>query len=137
VLHVTEDLSITAIGVDGFAGLPPEVLQDIEGAARQQTEELLTDDDRRLLKAEAITITSDRTAATIVEYARANKANLIVLGTHGRRALSRLMLGSVAERVVRTAPCPVLAVHSLQHEFVTTDMGMRTEQPTTVGNIPS
>jgi nucleotide-binding universal stress UspA family protein len=128
VLHVAEDLSVAGVGVNGYAGLPPEVLQDIERAARRHNEELLTDDDRRLLKAQAITITSNRFAAAIVDYARANAIDLIVVGTHGRRALSRMMLGSVAERVVRTAPCPVLTVHSLQHEFVTTGAGMTPEQ---------
>jgi nucleotide-binding universal stress UspA family protein len=38
-------------------------------------------------------------------------ADLIVIGTHGRRGISRALLGSVAEKVVRTAPCPVLTVH--------------------------
>jgi nucleotide-binding universal stress UspA family protein len=38
-------------------------------------------------------------------------ADLIVIGTHGRRGLARALLGSVAEKVVRTAPCPVLTVH--------------------------
>jgi nucleotide-binding universal stress UspA family protein len=128
LLHVAEDLSVTGLGVNGYVGLPPEVLQDIERAARQQTEDLVTDDDRRLLKAEAITISSNRIAGTIVEYARANAVDLIVVGTHGRRALSHMMLGSVAERVVRTAPCPVLTVHSLQHEFVATDVGTTTGQ---------
>ena len=137
VLHVVEDLSITGIGVDGYAGLPPEVLQDIERAARQQTEQLVTDDDRRLLNAEAITITNNRFAAAIVDYARTHAVDLIVMGTHGRRALSRMMLGSVAERVVRTAPCPVLTVHSLQHEFVTTEVGARSGQAATPGRIAS
>jgi nucleotide-binding universal stress UspA family protein len=38
-------------------------------------------------------------------------ADLIVIGTHGRRGLAHALLGSVAEKVVRTAPCPVLTVH--------------------------
>jgi len=46
----------------------------------------------------------------IVKAARAEKAAYIVMGTHGRGGLGRVMLGSVADRVVRTAPCPVLAV---------------------------
>lgn len=46
----------------------------------------------------------------LVDYAQSAGANLIVLGTHGRRGLPRLVLGSVAERVVRTAPLPVLVV---------------------------
>jgi nucleotide-binding universal stress UspA family protein len=49
-------------------------------------------------------------ARQIVRASRSRRANLIVIGTHGRRGLSKLVLGSVAERVVRTAPCPVVTV---------------------------
>jgi nucleotide-binding universal stress UspA family protein len=49
-------------------------------------------------------------AEEIVTYAQRHAADLIVLGTHGRTGFSRALLGSVAERVVRTAPCPVLTV---------------------------
>src|SRR5438046_326022 len=49
-------------------------------------------------------------ANTIVEAARTERADLIVLGTHGRTGLERVLLGSVAERVVRNAPCAVLTV---------------------------
>ena len=48
----------------------------------------------------------------LVHTARARKANLIVMGTHGRTGLARLFLGSVAERVVGSAPCPVLTVRA-------------------------
>jgi len=49
-------------------------------------------------------------AATISKLAEARKVNLIVMGTHGRHGISLRLLGSVAERVVREAPCPVLVV---------------------------
>lgn len=49
-------------------------------------------------------------AETIVAHALAVRADVIVVGTHGRRGLDRLLLGSVAEAVVRTAPCSVLTV---------------------------
>ncbi len=49
-------------------------------------------------------------AGTISKLAEARKANLIVMGTHGRHGISLKLLGSVAERVVREAPCPVLVV---------------------------
>jgi nucleotide-binding universal stress UspA family protein len=49
-------------------------------------------------------------ARAIVEVAQARKCQLIVMGTHGRGGFSHLVLGSVAERVVRTASCPVLTV---------------------------
>jgi nucleotide-binding universal stress UspA family protein len=47
----------------------------------------------------------------IVDVAKEAKVDLIVMGTQGRRGLARWMLGSTAERVVRTSPCPVLTVH--------------------------
>jgi nucleotide-binding universal stress UspA family protein len=49
-------------------------------------------------------------ARTIAEYAAERETDLIVLGTHGRTGFAHLLLGSVAEQLVRTAPCPVLTV---------------------------
>lgn len=48
-------------------------------------------------------------------------ADLIVLGTHGRRGVTRVLLGSVAETVVRSAPCPVLTVRMEKHEHTKSD----------------
>ncbi|MDP2278907.1 MAG: universal stress protein, partial [Nitrospirota bacterium] len=45
-----------------------------------------------------------------------NKADLIVIGTHGRKGLDRVIFGSTAEKVVRDAPCPVLSVRLPDHE---------------------
>jgi nucleotide-binding universal stress UspA family protein len=50
--------------------------------------------------------------AEITAAAMETKADLVVMGTRGRRGVARALLGSVAERVVRTAPCPVLTVHA-------------------------
>jgi nucleotide-binding universal stress UspA family protein len=55
-------------------------------------------------------LTSRSPAETIVSYARDVKANLIVMGTHARAGVERFFLGSVAERVLRTAPCAVLNI---------------------------
>jgi nucleotide-binding universal stress UspA family protein len=48
--------------------------------------------------------------------AKEMNADLVVMGTHGRRGVARALLGSVAEKVVRTAPCPVLTVHGPEQE---------------------
>jgi nucleotide-binding universal stress UspA family protein len=56
-------------------------------------------------------VTSNAPADAVAKYAKEARIDLIVIGTHGRSGMSRLLLGSVAERVVRTAPCPVLTVH--------------------------
>ena len=57
-----------------------------------------------------------RVADAIVEEARKSRCDLIVIGTHGRGVLGRLLLGSTAEWVVRHAPCPVLTVAHSPHE---------------------
>ena len=54
----------------------------------------------------------------IIRYARKQDIDLIVLSTHGRTGLSHVIMGSVAETVVRTAPCPVLTVRPEGHHFV-------------------
>ena len=56
--------------------------------------------------------------AEIVRYARKQDIDLIVLSTHGRTGLSHVLMGSIAESVVRTAPCPVLTVRPEGHQFV-------------------
>jgi nucleotide-binding universal stress UspA family protein len=55
-------------------------------------------------------------AESIVEAAKENHCDLIVLGTHGRKGLARLFYGNVADSVTREAPCPVLALRSSQTE---------------------
>ena len=60
-------------------------------------------------------------AAEIVRYAEDEDIDLIVMGTHGRGFVGHMVLGSVAERVVRTAPCPVLTVRNASHGFVVPD----------------
>jgi nucleotide-binding universal stress UspA family protein len=54
----------------------------------------------------------------IVRYAQEHEIDLIVIGTHGRGAIAHALMGSVAERVVRQAPCPVLTVRPESHHFV-------------------
>ena len=59
-------------------------------------------------------IVDGRAAQTIVEVARQRHVDLIVMGTHGRSGVAHLLLGSVTEKVLRTAPCPVLAVRAVE-----------------------
>jgi nucleotide-binding universal stress UspA family protein len=66
------------------------------------------------------------TAKEIVKYAADHDIALIVMGTHGRRGVAHLLLGSVAEHVVRTAPCPVLTVR---------DTAKGEKRPTEVGAV--
>lgn len=57
-------------------------------------------------------VTSGIPSDVIVEVARQVEADLLVMGTHARKGLQHMVMGSVAERVLRTAPCPVLTVRA-------------------------
>ena len=54
----------------------------------------------------------------IIRYARDQQIDLVVIATHGRTRLKHVLFGSVAEKVVRKAPCPVLVVKREEHDFV-------------------
>ena len=54
----------------------------------------------------------------ILDYAKRQEADVIIMGSHGRRGLKRMILGSVAEHVIRRSPCPVLVVKENEHEFI-------------------
>jgi nucleotide-binding universal stress UspA family protein len=89
--------------------------------ARNQVSDRLTDKDYADLHATVAVEVSDEPADAIVDYAVSSAIDLIVIGTHGRTGADRLLMGSVAERVVRTAPCPVLTVHHPEREFAWPD----------------
>ncbi len=63
-------------------------------------------------------LVTGNTFLKIIQAARDEAVDLIVMGTHGRTGLAHVLIGSVAERVVREAPCPVLTVKHPEHEFV-------------------
>jgi nucleotide-binding universal stress UspA family protein len=119
VLHVADSVYGQYAG-ESYSVLP-ELQEEIEAAARKQLDHLLTDEDRTDLHAKPVLNTAFNAPAAIVDYAAQHRIDLIVMGTQGRGVISRLLMGSVAERVVRTAPCPVLTVHHPEHEFLLPD----------------
>jgi nucleotide-binding universal stress UspA family protein len=121
VLNVVGPVSSVVYGAEGYVVSMAELQQEIEDAARKQLDDLLVDNDERPLPTRRVLITSTAPALAIVEYAGREHIDLIVAGTHGRGAVAHLLMGSVAERVVRTAPCPVLTVRHPEHEFVVPD----------------
>ena len=122
VAHVAENTLTRGFGGgDGFVFVDPALQRSVEAGAHRQLETLISDEDREQLYAAAVVLTSNAPAHAITEYAKEAAVDLIVLGTHGRGAVAQLLMGSVAERVVRTAPCPVLTVRHPEHEFVLAD----------------
>jgi nucleotide-binding universal stress UspA family protein len=120
VLHVIENPLIwvgpEAAGVDMV-----QMQKDLEKNAAEQMDHLLTAEDRQQLGAVSVIRTGRTAAMEIVDQAKVIKADLIIMGTHGRRAINHLLMGSVAEKVVRLAPCPVLTVRHPEHEFILPD----------------
>lgn len=111
VVHVLEPVAY-ATPADLYAGMATQLgnlLAEQRRSARQQLEELVG----RYAKKGAdlgILLRDGVAYREIVEAAKKVKADLIIQATHGRTGLSHVLLGSVAERVVRTAECPVLTV---------------------------
>lgn len=121
VFHATPNVFATSMDGYGYASIPPYVQEDIEKAARRQMEERVSEEDRRELKATTVIVTHNSPAIAIADYAKHHAIDLIVIGTHGRGAIAHALLGNVAERLVRIAPCPVLTVRDPEHEFVLPD----------------
>lgn len=112
LLHVVEDpMAIGAWAPDVYVAASAELRDRLLRNAKQRLDEALTaeDRDRCTVKAE---VRVGAAAYTIGAFAREKTIDLIVMGTHGRRGLSHMFLGSVAEQLVRTAPCPVLTVRA-------------------------
>jgi nucleotide-binding universal stress UspA family protein len=88
---------------------PDSVIEGIKSAASVKLEALMT-----RAKANGIVTSSDLVFGSpsqiIVESAKHSKADLIVIGTRGQSGVKRFFMGSVAERTLRSAPCPVLTV---------------------------
>lgn len=120
LLHVADNVYLQ-FGGEAYMGVLPELQHDIEAAAREHLDGVLDEEDRTALRAKPVVITAIGKPAAIVDYAKENAIDLIVMGTHGRGAVGHVLMGSVAERVVRTAPCPVLTVHHPEREFVLPD----------------
>ena len=111
LLHVIEDPFAGGVHM-GMVGAPPEgYFEQLDEHSRGRLAALLTDEEQR--KYSAVIATRMGYAPTeILNYVRdRGDIDLIVIATSGRGAVSRLLMGSVTDKVLRTAPCPVLTVH--------------------------
>lgn len=109
VVHVLGP--IVAGGGEGY--VPPRLYEELEASARayaqKQLDTLTTKAKKAGVRARGLLLTGIP-HEQITRAAESRRADLIVIGTHGRTGFARLLLGSVAARVVAIAPCPVLTV---------------------------
>ena len=109
VLYVFAPLPVAAVGL-GPMGLEPTVLSPIDSERLlEETKAFAATESAPGVSVQAL-VRGGSAAAEIVDQAADMQADLLVMGTHGRSGFERLVLGSVTERVLRKAPCPVMTV---------------------------
>jgi nucleotide-binding universal stress UspA family protein len=117
LLHVVQDLALFIPDMITIA--PPVVpsVSQLTAAVRGAFDRLVQDQHLEQLDL----VREVREGAPfyeIIRFARETDIDLIIMGTHGHTGLAHVLLGSVTEKVVRQAPCPVLTVRHPEHEFV-------------------
>lgn len=118
VVHVLADVMMMMPEPGSALSLPQNYLVDLKQEAERALNKVFTPEqakDRRAVRA----LRMGNPFIEIVKYAEEANIDLIVVGTHGRSGLGHLFLGSVAEKIVRKAKCPVLTVRPAGHQFVT------------------
>lgn len=113
VVHVFDPTPLAPIATRAMSG--PDQLADkehIEAAIHERLESIREEIFADIGDVKAVLVMASSPANAICDYAAKEGVDLIVLSTHGRTGLDHLLIGSVAERVVRHAPCPVLTLRS-------------------------
>ncbi len=117
-LHVVDEAFQywSAMGPESIpVGPPPD---ELVGAGRIRMARFQSEHLADLGRDPVVDVVIGRPFAEIIGYARENKIDLIVMGTHGRGAIAHMLLGSTTEKVVRKASCPVLTVRAEDRDFV-------------------
>lgn len=117
LLHVIEEPFVHGGAPQGYIPDLQAFREPLRKNAEGQLGKVLTAADRERFHARLVT-KFGTPFLEIVRYAKEHDIDLIVMGTHGRGPIAHMLLGSVAAKVVRKAPCPVLTVHHPEHELV-------------------
>ena len=133
LVHVFEDPFVAGAFAESYAALPPDMRTSLIEEATTRLNQRLSEADRSHFRG-TTEVVGGTGASTIVEYARTHNIDLIVMGTHGRTGVVHALMGSVAERVVRTAPCPVLTIHTEQPVAVRARRPYLPEMPTQIAS---
>ncbi len=118
--HIVELSRHPSLGFVVSAGLYDEFRKALHQNAEQELRDFVKQHTRGQIHPELV-VQQGAAADDILSFAQAQKADVIVMGTHGRRGFDRLVLGSVTDRVMRRAPCPVLAISKPPHDSMAAD----------------
>ena len=115
LLHVVEP-----VATPDFANSSPLLMENdkVMAACKAKLELLIKQKAIERKIVEKTLVRQGRSFHEIADAARTLKVDLIIISTHGYTGLKHALLGSTTERVVRHAPCPVLVVREVEHEFV-------------------
>jgi nucleotide-binding universal stress UspA family protein len=112
-LHVIPDEEVAGVYIQKRT---PERIQEIRKEVEEEFEKFVPEDIEKSLQAQKL-IKVGEPYVEIIRHARNSGVDLIVMATHGRSGISHTLLGSVAEKVVRKASCPVLTVKHSDFQF--------------------
>lgn len=116
-LHVLNVIEDPVIHLPMLESIPLPSREEFETYSQTRLDNWILPDDAEELDVETRWV-HGRPFVEIIRAAKELNVDLIVVGTHGRNAAAHLLMGSVAEKVVRKAPCPVLTVRPEGHQFV-------------------
>lgn len=117
LLHVVQNL---ALMIPDMVNVVPPILpsgEQMTSAVRVALDRVIRENQLERFKVHA-EVREGTPFYEIIQLAKDKKVDLIVMGTHGHSGLAHVLMGSVTDKVVRKAPCPVLTVRHPEHEFV-------------------
>ena len=127
VLHVVEISHYPYADYVASTGDYAQFCGALHAGGKEKLREFVTKQMHNLIQPELV-VQEGVAPDCILSFAEARKADLIVMGTHGRRGFDRLVLGSVTDRVMRRAACPVIAISKLPREPVAADVAAAGEK---------
>jgi nucleotide-binding universal stress UspA family protein len=116
--HVVELSRHPSFGFAAFGGLYDEFREALHQSAQRELAEFVKKHTQGGVQPQLV-VDEGAAADSILLFAQAQKVDVVVMGTHGRRGFDRLVLGSVTDRVMRSTSCPVLAISKPPHQAAT------------------
>jgi universal stress protein A len=119
VMHVLGDSMSSAAFAEMYAALPADYFEELERSAQETLRACLTAEEKE--QAQVVMTTQPGLPAEEImkRLTEEPRIDLVVMATHGRGGVGRFLMGSVADKIVRKAPCPVLTVRDVPVERIT------------------
>ena len=121
ILHVVENPFAPGAFMEMYSPPPPDFFVDLERQAQDKLRRALTPDEQRQVSAVFTTTIGVPTSEILARLEQTPRIDLVVMATHGRGGVARMLMGSVTDKIVRSAECPVLTLRDHPHPADVTD----------------